>query len=118
MLKSDLIRLKHILESAGTAQDFIAGMHRADLDGDLRTAFAVVRCIEIIGEAANGISKDFQDAHPMIPWRPIIAMRNRLIHAYFDVDLDHVWSVVTVELPPLVARIQEVIQNEGNAEQS
>ncbi len=70
---------------------------------------SLVRCIEVVGEAASQISPAFREAHPNIPWPQIIGMRNRLIHAYFDVDLDRVWDTITDDLPPLIAALERLV---------
>ena len=72
-------------------------------------AFALVRALEIIGEAADKLSDLAHAAHPSIPWSEIIGMRHKLIHGYFNVDLDIVWNVVTAELPGLVAWLDSVL---------
>jgi len=69
----------------------------------------LVHLLEIIGEAAAGISSDFRLTHPDVPWKRITGMRNRLIHAYFDVNLDVVWQTVTEDLPGLVVRLEEIV---------
>lgn len=74
--------------------------------------FALVRAIEIIGEAAAKVSSTTRDAHPDIPWKAIIAMRNRLIHAYFDINTDILWVAVTQEVPALRARPQVLLDTE------
>jgi uncharacterized protein with HEPN domain len=70
---------------------------------------SIVKSIEIIGEAASTITKEFRKKHKKIPWANIIAMRNRLIHVYFDIDLDRVWDTVTDDLPPLIAALEKTI---------
>ena len=76
----------------------VAGMARDELERDRKTLFAVIRCVEIIGEAAARISEATRTSTPDIPWSAITGMRNRLVHAYFDVDTDVLWNTVTVEL--------------------
>jgi len=73
----------------------------------------IVHHIEIIGEAATRLDRDFRDAHPEIPWPQVIAMRNVLIHEYFGIDLDEVWSTVERDLPDLKAKIQLLLQGLG-----
>ena len=75
-----------MIEAAETVGRFISGRSRGDLDSNDTLVFALVRAIEIIGEAASRISGGTQQGFPEIPWRLIIGMRNRLVHAYFDVD--------------------------------
>ena|SRR3990167_4226760 len=113
MPNEDLIRIRHILDAAGEAQRFIHDRTRSTLDRDQILVLALVRLIEVIGEAAAHISKEFQDAHPEVPWTQMIAMRNRLVHAYFDVDLDRVWDTVTDDLPPLVAMLERFVPRQS-----
>ena len=101
----DLVRLRHMLDAARQAVAFVEGKQRADLDRDLQLTLALTRLIEIIGEAAKGVSAGTRD-RLQVPWRAIAGTRDRLVHAYFDVDLDQVWQIVTVDLPPLIATIE------------
>lgn len=103
MLAEDRVRWLHMMEAAQTVAGFMGGRERADLDQDRMLLFAVVRGIEIIGEAAGKISTETQNRHPAIPWGAIVGMRNRLVHGYFDIDTDIVWKTVTSELPELLA---------------
>lgn len=105
MQPEDKVRLLHMIEATDDAIEFIAGISRAELEGDRKTMFAVIRCVEIIGEAASKISDTTRALAPAIPWNAIVGMRNRLVHAYFDVDTDVVWSTVAVELPDLKNRL-------------
>ena len=70
---------------------------------------ALLKSLEIIGEAANGVSSVIQNRYPGIPWRDIIGMRNRLVHVYFDVDLDLVWDTIRTDLPPLIVELERVL---------
>jgi uncharacterized protein with HEPN domain len=74
---------------------------------------SIVKSIEIIGEAATKITKETKEKYPEMPWVNIIAMRNRLIHVYFDIDLDRVWDTVTDDLPPLIAKLEKIISAEA-----
>ena len=80
---------------------------------DDRIVDAVIRNLEIIGEAAWGISENLRNRYPDIAWRQMANMSNRLIHGYFDVNNDLVWETVTAELPPLITKIEAVIKNEA-----
>lgn len=93
------IRLKHMLEASKAALKHLARKKRKDLDINRTVLSAVVRELEIIGEAANSISVTVRKKYPEIPWKQMIAMRNRLIHAYFDVDHDIVWVTTKDYLP-------------------
>jgi uncharacterized protein with HEPN domain len=114
LLKNDLVRLRHVLDAAREAMAFTRGNSRADLDSDRKPCLSLVRLLEIIGEAARGVSSVCQEAHPGIPWSKMIGMRDRLIHGYFDVNLDVVWNTVSQDLPSLVANLENVL-SEGNA---
>lgn len=88
MAKNDFVRLKHMLEAAYICQQFANNKEREDLESDKMLSFAIIRALEIFGEAAANVSKQFQLNHPKIQWRAITGMRNRLIHVYFDIDYD------------------------------
>lgn len=77
-------------------------------------SFAIVRAIEIIGEAAGKITPEGRAGFTGLPWLSIIAMRNRLIHAYFVIDLDRVWETVTDDLPPLMAALRDTLKHCGS----
>ncbi len=100
---------RHMLDSGREAVSYAAGRHRTDLDRDRMLVHALVRCIEIMGEAASRISAECQAEIATIPWTDVVGMRNRLIHAYFDVDLDLVWNTVEDDLPPLIAELEKVV---------
>jgi len=107
----DLTRLKHIRDAAEEALFFVQNRTREDLDNDRMLSLALVRLIEIIGEAGNNVSPSKQAKYNRVHWRQIIGMRNRIIHAYFDVDLDIVWQVVTQDLSPLLIEVKKAIQD-------
>lgn len=75
---------------------------------------AVLKAVETVGEAAARVSETTRTLHPDIPWREIVGMRHRLVHGYFEVDLEIIWSTVRNDLPPLVARLQEIVPPEGS----
>jgi uncharacterized protein with HEPN domain len=105
----DRTRLLHIRGSIDHALEFTAEGRDAFF-ADAKTQHAVVRALEVIGEAVKGISEPIQEAHPEVPWRQIAAMRDRLIHGYFTVDLKIVWSVVENELRPLRQKVETILQ--------
>ena len=104
-----------MLEAIADARSFIAGQPRSELDTNRMRLFALVRCVEIIGEAAGRISEASKRAAPDIPWAAIVGMRNRLIHAYFDVDSSIVWKTVTEELPALEGALRSLLDAEQQA---
>jgi len=105
------IRLKHMLDASQAALEHLAGKKRKDLDTNRTILSAIVRELEIIGEAANSIPSTFKKKHPEIPWKQMIAMRNRLIHAYFDVDHDIVWITARDYLPPLIEQLEGLLKS-------
>lgn len=107
----DLTRLKHIRDAAQEALSFVNKRTRQDLDRDRMLSLALVRLIEIIGEAANNISEPCQTKYAKIPWRQIIGMRNRITHAYFDIDLDIIWQVITHDLDYLLIEVEKAIKD-------
>jgi uncharacterized protein with HEPN domain len=109
MPKSDLVRLRHMLEAAQKARDIASGRLREDLDSDEVLRFALIHLLELIGEAATGLSDDLREREPGVPWAKIVALRNRLIHGYFDVDLDIVWDTLQTRVPPLIEAVESVI---------
>ena len=113
MPKNDRIRLRHMLYAAEEAVSFGQGRTRRDLDQDRMLTLSLVKSMEIIGEAAARMSPETKAQYPAIPWEDIIGMRNRLIHAYFDVDLDRVWDTLTDDLPSLVTALQQILSDEG-----
>jgi uncharacterized protein with HEPN domain len=109
MLKPDIVRLQHMVDAANEALSFVADKSKTELEADRALALALVKSIEIVGEAASKVSRELRSRPPEIPWADIIGMRNRLIHSYFDVNLDIVWQTVTLELPPVVMEIQKLL---------
>lgn len=111
-MQHDLIRLRHMLAAAKEALEFAAGKTRMDLEKDRLHMLAIIKSIEIIGEAASKVTETFKTENSNIPWNDIINMRNRLIHAYFDVNLDIVWQTVKTDLPDLIKDLEEIIPPE------
>jgi len=105
----DAVRLRHMLEHASEAVALISGKNRPDLDTNRVLQLALVRLIEIVGEAANRVSKEAQEQYKQIPWPQIISTRNRLIHGYEFVDYDVLWQTVTEELPELIAELEKIV---------
>ena len=89
-------------------QRFISNRRRSDLESDQMLLFAVVRAIEMLGEAATRVSEDVRSASHEIPWLAITDMRNRLIHGYFDIDVDIVWNTASIEIPALLDDLRRI----------
>jgi len=107
--ESDQLYLEHVLDSIRQIKTYAADGQEA-FQRDRKTQDAIIRNLEIIGEAAKNLSQAVRKSHPDIPWRAISGTRDRLIHGYFSVDLDTVWRTVERDLPRLEAAIGELLQ--------
>jgi len=107
-LESNKVRIAHMLDACRQALSFAEGRTFPDLQQDLPVQHLLIRNLEIIGEAASRLSTDLRNAHGEIPWGKIIGMRNYLIHAYFDVDIELVWRTVTEAVPELVTQLESI----------
>ena len=112
MRKDDLVRLRHMIEFAQGALRFAEHKSREDLDRDQMLTLALMKAIETVGEAASKLSPEFRDRHPELPWQSIMGMRHKLVHAYFEVDLDMVWHTTLNELLPLIQILERIIASE------
>lgn len=112
MYLDDSTRLKHMRDAAQKAIQFAQSKTRNDLESDEMLALSLVKCIEILGEAASRITREKQNQFPQIPWAEIIGMRNRLVHAYFQINFDVVWDTVTQNLPVILPEIEKMIADE------
>ncbi len=115
MRGDDLIRMRHMLDAAKEALSFAKNKTRGDLDSERMLVLSIVKSIEIIGEAASKVTQETKETYTELPWANIIAMRNRLIHVYFDIDLDRVWDTVTDDLPPLTGSLEKIILKEDKS---
>jgi len=109
MRRDDHIRLQHMFDGAREALSFVQKRRREDLDSDRLLVLGLVKAIEIIGEAADQVSESTRAEVPTIPWEDIVGMRHRLVHAYFDINLDILWRTVQDDLPPLVSALESVL---------
>lgn len=105
----DRDRIGHMLDHARETITLTRGKARADLDNDRVLNLALVRLLEIVGEAAGRVSKEECALHPEIPWPQIIGLRNRLIHGYDVVDNDILWQIITRDLPQLVEALEAIV---------
>jgi len=101
--------IQDIIESVEEVEEFTAGMTFNDFAEDKKTINAVVRSLEVIGEAAKKIPDNLRENHPQIPWKRMTGMRDKLIHEYFGIDLEIVWKVVENELPPIKPQIHKIM---------
>jgi uncharacterized protein with HEPN domain len=105
-----------MLDASLEALTFTEGRTRADLDTDRMFMRAVVKDIEIVGEAAASVSTETRQKHPQIRWKAIVGMRHRLIHGYFDINLDLVWLTLTDDLPPLIDQLRAILKSEEQSD--
>jgi uncharacterized protein with HEPN domain len=96
-------------EAAASALEMATGRTRAELDQNVMLRMALTRCLEIVGEAAAKVTPATRSRLPLIPFGEIVSMRNRLIHAYFDVDLDIVWTTVSDDLQPTISALDAAL---------
>jgi uncharacterized protein with HEPN domain len=98
-----------MLDHAREAMAMAEGKARGDLDTDRMLNLALVKLLEIVGEAASRVGSDEQARHTQIPWQQLIGLRNRLVHGYDQVDLDILWQILTHDLPPLVEELERIV---------
>ena len=105
-----MVRVRHMLDHAREAVEMVKGKTRADLDADRQLNLALVRLVEVLGEAAARIPDDFRARYPQVPWRQIVGMRHRMIHDYDVIDLDILWAVLRQDLPPLIEQLEAIVR--------
>lgn len=113
--RPDRILLEDMHDACGRIARYVAGYTGERFLADEKTTDAVVRNLEIMGEAANRVSPALRERHPVIEWRKIIGLRHRIVHDYFGVDLEVVWEICTRDVPVFAEQI-EVILNGPNGE--
>lgn len=108
----DSVSLRQMLDHVQEAVELAQGRSKTDFNSDRIFFLAVLKLVEIVGEAAIRVSEVTQTAHPEIPWRQIIGTRHRLIHGYDAVDNDLLWDIVTADFPPLANQIRSLLPTE------
>lgn len=103
-------RLEHILEQLQNVEEFVAGKTLCDLQDDKVLQYALIKCIEIIGEAAYMLSADFKEQHPQVEWEQIVRMRHVLVHGYYQISLTLLWSVIQDDLVFLRPLIEQFLK--------
>jgi uncharacterized protein with HEPN domain len=98
----DMVLLHHMVDASRQAMLFVENRARDDLDTDMQLTLALVKAVEIVGEAAFHVSEKTRLSLPDVPWEDMIGMRHRLVHAYFDINPDILWRTVQHDLPALV----------------
>jgi uncharacterized protein with HEPN domain len=107
--RNDRVPLLQMLDHAREAVAMIAGKDPDSLAKDRMLELALIKLVEIIGEAAGRVSQAGQEEYEKIPWREVIGMRNRLVHGYDSVDLAVLWDTVELDLPPLISQLEEIL---------
>ncbi|HLF27311.1 MAG TPA: DUF86 domain-containing protein [Anaerolineae bacterium] len=115
MKKDDTVFLRHILDAIHDINSYLAGVSYNDFLQHKLIQDAVVRQLEIVGEAATNLSVTLRQMHPGVAWGEIIGMRNRLIHAYFQIDVDIVWEVAHTDLPLLKEQVERMLATPGSS---
>ncbi len=110
----DRSRLEHIASHAQEAVDFARACSRADLDSNRLLNLALVRLLEVVGEAASQVSTEGRLRYPELPWRHMIGLRNRLIHGYDEVNFDILWDLIQNDLPPLLVQLEQILNAAGD----
>ena len=108
------VHLRHMLDHAREIISVTQSKSRSDLDSDRLLNLALVRLLEIIGEAANRVSKDTQSQYHEIPWSQIVNLRNRLIHGYDVVDFEILWQIIKRDVPALILALEKALSLEGS----
>jgi len=106
--------LQDILDAMEKARAFLGGMSKEEFEADERTVYAVIRALELAGEAARRIPEDISNKYTDVPWSDMIGMRNVLIHDYIEVDLEAVWLTVREDLPGAVREVKKIIEELGD----
>ncbi len=104
--------LRDMMESAEKALDFVQGVTQDEFVVDEKTTYAVIRALEVLGEAAKKIPDEVREQYPDIPWRTIAGTRDKLIHEYFGVDLVVIWRTVTEDIPALLPKLRAMLDEQ------
>ncbi|MCK5698537.1 MAG: DUF86 domain-containing protein [Candidatus Aenigmarchaeota archaeon] len=111
MIKDEKIFLRHIMESIENIEDFTKDISITEFQDSALIQNGVIRCLEIIGEAVKNIPDDMKKRYPEVPWKKIAGLRDVLIHAYFEVDLDLTWDITKTDLPELKKNIKKILED-------
>ncbi|MDP4039090.1 MAG: DUF86 domain-containing protein [Candidatus Pacearchaeota archaeon] len=110
MKKDSLIFINHILESINLIDCFSKGLTKEKLSNNKLKQSAIIRQIEIIGEATKNLPKEFIEKYKEVPWKDIIGMRDKIVHQYFDIDINIIWNVLEINLPDLKKKIKIILK--------
>lgn len=111
----DYARLRHILDAIAEIEAYVIGFDQQSFERDSKTRFASIKQLEIVGEATGSLTKELRAKYPEVPWRPIIALRNILVHDYYEVQSDIVWRIIEVHVPPYKMHIEQILEDLSHA---
>jgi len=112
MQKDDLVYVGHMLDTARAIARRVAAVSRDEFDANEDLRLALVHLVQTLGESARRVSPEFERSHPQLPWKKVVGMRHKVVHDYLHVDFDIVWTVATVNLPPLLAELERIVPHE------
>ena len=110
-MKRDEAYLRHILDAISNIENFIEGVSKEGFLNNIEKQYAVLRGLEIIGEAAKNLSEELKAKYPQVPWKEIAGMRDKLIHQYFGVNLELVWETIKADIPKFKNQIIRVLKD-------
>jgi len=110
--KKDIVYIKHIRDAIDLILDYTKELNKTSFSSKEVVQDAVIRRIQVIGEAVKNVSTIFREKYTEIPWKKISGMRDKIIHGYFNVDIDIVWKVIVKDIPILKKNIEEIIKKE------
>ncbi len=111
-MSRDETYLLDMLLAARKIRHYAARNSKANFESDELMQMGIIHLIQIVGEAARGVSSDFRDLHPEIPWQDVVGMRHRLVHDYLNVDMDRVWKTVEEDIPGLIGQLEVLVKEE------
>jgi len=113
MTRNTILYLRDILDNMKLAEEFVRCVTPEKFSGDRKTAYAVLRCLEVIGEAAKNVPASVRERHAAIPWKDMAGMRDRVIHFYFGVSYDKVWWTVKEDIPAIRPLVEQALREMG-----
>ena len=112
MRKEPLIFIEHILENIGEIEKFLKNVSKKDFFADKEKQYAIIRAIEIIGEAVKNLPNEFIRKYPGVLWKEIVGTRDKLIHHYFGIDLETIWKIIKEDIPNLKRDVKNILKKE------
>ena len=111
MTRNTVVYLRDILDNMNLAEEFVEGRAYDEFTADRKTVYAVLRCLEVVGEAAKNVPLPVRERYPAIPWKDMAGMRDRLIHLYFGVSHEKIWRAVKEDIPAIKPFIEQALQD-------